>query len=280
MILIKKIADLQNLLQSCRAGGHTVGFVPTMGALHQGHLALVESSKAACEKTVCSIFVNPTQFTNRLDFEKYPISIERDIDLLEEAGCDVLFLPVVQEMYPANEAVERYELGYLEDILEGKYRPGHFQGVCQIVDKLLSVTKPHCLFIGQKDYQQCMVIQKMISLKKLPVALQICETLREPNGLAMSSRNLRLSEEEKSKAAVLIQTLRTIKRDLKRGNVQNLLQEAHNSLTSAGFEVDYVAIASAQNLLPVTDWDGEVKCVALVAATLNSVRLIDNILLN
>ncbi len=229
---------------------------------------------------MCSIFVNPTQFTNSSDFDKYPITIEQDINLLEKAGCDIVFLPSVDEMYPAGDVAETYDLGYIETILEGKYRPGHFQGVCRIVDKLLTATRPHTLYIGQKDYQQCMVIDKLIDLKNHPVQLKICETLREPNGLAMSSRNLRLSEAAKQEASIIIQTLGQLQQNLQPGDTQHLIEVAQQTLTSHGFVVDYVAIASAKDLSPIKIWDGQQKAVALVAATINEVRLIDNIFLN
>ncbi len=280
MILVKKKADLENLLDSSRSAGQSIGFVPTMGALHEGHLALVKKSLQQNERTVCSIFVNPTQFNNSTDFEKYPITIEQDINLLEATGCDMLFLPSVVEMYPASEPIVTYDLGTIENILEGKYRPGHFQGVCRIVDKLLDATKPHQLYLGQKDYQQCMVISKMIALKNHQVGLQICDTMRETSGLAMSSRNLRLSEPGKKTAAVLIDTLRNIQNNLKAGDTQQLVEEAHSILTSHGFEVDYVEVASAKDLSPIKTWDGQEKAVALVAATINEVRLIDNLFLN
>lgn len=280
MILVKKKIDLDNLLQSYRATGHRIGFVPTMGALHEGHLALIKTSKSQNDYTVCSIFINPTQFNNAADFEKYPITLEQDINLLEAAGCDLLFLPSVAEMYPVGEPVMHYDLGALENILEGKYRPGHFQGVCRIVDKLLDDTKPHTLYLGQKDYQQYMVVRKMTSLRNHQLKIQLCDTLREPNGLAMSSRNMRLSEADKQKAGALIDTLRKIEQALHTGDTSILLQDAKSFLTSLGFEVDYVAIASAEDLAPVADWDGEQKLVALVAATLSEVRLIDNIFLN
>ena len=280
MILVKKKAELENLLQSYRKAGQTIGFVPTMGALHQGHLALVKTCREQNDRTVCSIFVNPTQFNNSTDFEKYPVTIGQDINLLEAAGCDMVFLPSVVEMYPTGEPILEYDLGAIENILEGKYRPGHFQGVCRIVDKLLIATQPHNLYLGQKDLQQCMVISKMIALKNHRAGLQICDTMREPGGLAMSSRNVRLGETDKKKAAILIDTLRNLQHDLKAGDTQQLLEKAQNVLTSHGFKVDYVAVASAKDLSPIRTWDGQQKAVALLAATINEVRLIDNLFLN
>ncbi|MFT3980721.1 MAG: pantoate--beta-alanine ligase [Ferruginibacter sp.] len=280
MILVKTIRDLQLQLTPHRQKGHRIGFVPTMGALHRGHLSLIEESRAISDITVCSIFVNPTQFNNKQDFEKYPVTITRDIDMLEGAGCDILFLPAVAEMYPANETLPHYDLGYLETVLEGEFRPGHFQGVCQIVDKLLQAVQPTTLFLGQKDYQQCMVIARMIELRQHPVQLQICTTVREQDGLAMSSRNMRLSDSERQQALYIIKTLRRIKQELRPGDMDSLKKEAAAYLEQNGFKVDYVAIADAGSLELVNDWDGKTAVVALVAAFLNEVRLIDNLVLH
>jgi pantoate--beta-alanine ligase len=283
MILFKKAIDLRNYLDIQRTQGKKYGFVPTMGALHEGHISLLDSSKKADEITVCSIFVNPTQFNDPADFEKYPITLEKDITMLETAGCDILFLPPLAEMYPkGTNPVLHYDLGYLETILEGRYRPGHFQGVCMIVHRLLEIVKPDNLYIGQKDYQQCMVIKKLIDLIGLGdlVKLNISPTLRNPDGLAMSSRNMRLNDEERKKATAIYQTLCYIKDKLNNGNLLLLKEKSTAMLTEKGFKVDYVEIADADNLQPVDHWDGKQKLVALAAAHLNQVRLIDNILLD
>jgi pantoate--beta-alanine ligase len=283
MILFKKAIDLRNYLDIQRTQGKKYGFVPTMGALHEGHISLLDSSKNIDELTVCSIFVNPTQFNDPADFEKYPITLEKDIAMLESAGCDILFLPPVAEMYPkgTNPALH-YDLGYLETILEGRYRPGHFQGVCMVVHRLLEIVKPDNLYIGQKDYQQCMVIKKLIDLIGLRnlVKLNISPTLRNADGLAMSSRNMRLNDEERKKATAIYQTLCYIKDKLNNGSLLQLKEKGTAMLTEKGFKVDYVEIADADNLQPVDHWDGKQKLVALAAAHLNQVRLIDNILLN
>ena len=280
MILIKTKARLTAEIAALKASGKTIGFVPTMGALHAGHLALIAESRQQCDITVCSIFVNPTQFNNPDDLEKYPVTIGNDIDLLEAAGTDFLFLPSVTEMYPPGEKTTHYQLGYIETILEGKYRPGHFQGVCQVVDKLLNAVLPHQLFMGRKDYQQCMAVKKLIELKDHQCQLRICDTVREPEGLAMSSRNMRLNDEEKTKALVIINTLMNLKKNLLPGNIKPIIDKATAALESTGFKVDYVSVADAADLSPVEHWDGQQKIVGLVAAYLNEVRLIDNIALN
>src|SRR5688572_18870015 len=274
MILFKKAIDLRNYLDIQRTQGKKYGFVPTMGALHEGHISLLDSSKKADEITVCSIFVNPTQFNDSADFEKYPITLEKDIAMLETAGCDILFLPPVAEMYPkGTNPVLHYDLGYLETILEGRYRPGHFQGVCMVVHRLLEIIKPDNLYIGQKDYQQCMVIKKLIGLIGLQKLTQvkISPTLREPDGLAMSSRNMRLNGEERKNAVAIYQTLCFVKDHIEKGELAELKKQAEDRLTKKGFKVDYVEIADAATLNLINHWDGKQKLVALAAAFLNQV---------
>ncbi|HWB92540.1 MAG TPA: pantoate--beta-alanine ligase, partial [Puia sp.] len=198
MVIFKYAADLAGWLKKQRAAGQKINFVPTMGALHAGHISLITISKNRPSLTVCSIFVNPTQFNDPKDFQKYPITIDKDILLLEHAGADVLFLPGIGELYPAGlEDLEHYDLGPLESLLEGKYRPGHFQGVCQVMQRLLNIVRPDDLFMGSKDYQQCMVVQRLLTLMDLPTNLHRCPIVREPDGLAMSSRNVRLTPEQR-----------------------------------------------------------------------------------
>ncbi|MBK9380528.1 MAG: pantoate--beta-alanine ligase [Chitinophagaceae bacterium] len=283
MIIFKKTRDLHKWLEAQRLAGISIGFVPTMGALHTGHLSLIESSIKANPVTVCSIFVNPTQFNDPKDFEKYPITIEKDIELLANAGCDILFLPSVKEIYPDELSPSlKYDLGYLERILEGKFRPGHFQGVCMVVHRLLEIVMPDNFYLGQKDYQQCMVIKKLIALIGLSNAIlvNICPTLREPDGLAMSSRNVRLNEDERIKATAIFRNLSFIKENLTTGDLKGLKETAFRNLSEAGFNVDYIEIADANDLSIIDDWDGQKKLVALAAAFMTEVRLIDNILLN
>ena len=283
MILFKRAADLQLYLETQRKKGKKYGFVPTMGALHPGHISLIHDAGKNNDFTVCSIFVNPTQFNDPVDFEKYPITLEKDIEILENAGCNVLFLPSVGEMYPDGPVLStRYDFGHLETILEGKFRPGHFQGVGTIVHRLLDITSPDRFYIGQKDYQQCMIIKRLIELigMKDEIELHIRPTLREAGGLAMSSRNTRLSAIDREKAPAIFEALSIIKAQLKPGNLEGLKAEAIKTLTSKGFKVDYIEIADAGDLDLVKEWDGEQKLVALAAAFLGEVRLIDNILLN
>lgn len=280
MIVFKKTADVHSWLLNCKNAGKKIGFVPTMGALHLGHISLLQTSTKTDAVSVCSIFVNPAQFNDARDFENYPSTIEKDIDALEKAGCDVLFLPAVDEMYPAGTAnSKKYELGYLETILEGKFRPGHFQGVCLVVHQLLNIIPADDLYLGQKDYQQCMVIKKLAAMEHINTTIHICPTLRESSGLAMSSRNMRLTENGKKQALTIFETLCYIKKNIKPGELTGLKQAAAVILTDAGFSVDYVEIADAGNLHLLNNWDGNTKTVALIAAFLGDVRLIDNMLL-
>jgi pantoate--beta-alanine ligase len=280
MIVFKKITELTAFLNQKKNAGNTIGFVPTMGALHQGHISLILNSKQQNQVIVCSIFVNPTQFNESKDFEKYPITLEKDIDTLEKSGCDILFLPAINEIYPTG-LINRphYELGYLETVLEGKYRPGHFQGVCQIVHLLLNIVQPHNLYLGQKDYQQCMVIKKLVELIKLKITVVICATLRENDRLAMSSRNMRLNEQERKLAVKISEVLFLIKKEIKPGNIRDLKERGIEYLSAGKFKVDYLEIATADTLEILETWDGKQPVVALVAAYLNEIRLIDNMLL-
>ena len=280
MILFKKAADITAWLLKSKTAGKKIALIPTMGALHPGHISLIKASKKAGSISVCSIFVNPAQFNDAKDFDNYPSTIEKDIDALEKAGCDILFLPSVSEMYPAGMGnAKTYDLGYLETVLEGEYRPGHFQGVCLVVHRLLNIIPADDLYLGQKDYQQCMVIKKLVELENINTTIHICPTLRETSGLAMSSRNMRLTEESQKQALKIYETLSYLKNNSKPGNLTALKQTAIDNLTNAGFKVNYIEIADAGNLDIINHWDGNSKLVAVAAAFLGEVRLIDNMLL-
>jgi len=283
MIICKKPRGLHDLLEKKNIGQHEIGFVPTMGALHAGHLSLVVAAKKENRIVVCSIFVNPTQFNDPLDFKKYPITLEKDILMFEGVGCDVLFIPSVEDIYPkGTNNLEHYDLGFLETVLEGKFRPGHFQGVCLVMARLLEIVLPNNLYLGQKDYQQCMVIKKLIELIGLKdkIKVNICPTLREEDGLAMSSRNTRLLPDDRIKATTISKALRYIKETLKVGDTKKIKDEAKEMLLQKGFLIDYVEIANADTLELIENWNGKEKIVALAAAFLNNVRLIDNMVIN
>jgi pantoate--beta-alanine ligase len=251
-----------------------------MGALHAGHISLIQACRTASDLTICSIFVNPRQFNDPKDFEKYPVTIEKDILLLEKQGTDILFLPAVGEIYPPGEILEKYDTGQLETVLEGAYRPGHFQGVCQVMNRLLTKIRPDQLFMGQKDFQQCLVIRQLISRLNLPVEFHMVPTSREADGLAMSSRNNRLSAAERKNAVTIFRALEYIEDHLVAGDPSRVLGKARQLLDAAGFTTDYIAIAKVADLQPVKEWDGREKIISLIAAFQGEVRLIDNLLLN
>lgn len=281
MIIIHKPATLVEYLHQQQRKKRTIGFVPTMGALHQGHLKLVEACAGQADVTVCSIFVNPTQFNDSNDYNKYPKLIEHDIALLEASPADILFIPPLTSIYPnGTSQLEHYEIGYLESILEGHYRPGHFQGVCQVMDRLLNIVQPQFLFMGQKDYQQCMVIKKLLPLIKVDTTLVTWPTFREADGLAMSSRNLRLTAAQRPTAPMIYTSLLMAKENISPGSVSSLKIKGRQFLKGYGFDVDYFEIAKADDLTLLENWDGITPIVALVAAFLGEVRLIDNMLLN
>lgn len=280
MIIFKNADEIGAHLSSERKNEISIGFVPTMGALHQGHLSLIKAAKEQNNLAVCSIFINPAQFNNEDDFKRYPVTIEKDIELLLQAGCDILFLPPFEQIYPPGYQKKVYELGKMETILEGEFRPGHFQGVCQVIDRLLTIIQPDKLYMGQKDYQQCMIVQKLLQLidKETRYELIVESTVRETDGLAMSSRNLRLSSEERSKAPALNEALEHIKNNLGQQPIKTLKRNAREIMEREGFIVDYVEIADAYSLEPANGYSD--KLVALVAATINGIRLIDNTILN
>ncbi|MGZ5245674.1 MAG: pantoate--beta-alanine ligase [Flavitalea sp.] len=277
LLIIKTVAELSKYLDKKLPA--KIGFVPTMGALHEGHLTLVRQSKEENDQTVASIFINPTQFNDPKDFAKYPKTIEQDIEKLESAGCDILYLPEVEDLYPGGiRELEAFDLGNLENVFEGKFRPGHFQGVCLVMKRLLMAVQPHDLYMGQKDYQQCMVVRELIRLEDLSVILHTVPTIRESSGLAMSSRNLRLNPENREKAAAIYRELKSMSEDLVPGNLQSTTAKAQQNLETLGFTIDYFEFADADTLEPVSIWDGKQKLVALAAVFLQDVRLIDNLL--
>lgn len=279
MILFKRARDASRYLQKQSDAGKEIGFVPTMGAIHEGHLSLAQASKRNNAFTVCSVFINPTQFNNRSDFERYPVTLEKDIDAVAATGCDALFIPTVAEMYPDNYAAPVYNLGYLETVLEGAYRPGHFQGVCQVVHRLLQIVNPDRLYLGQKDYQQCKVIQRLLQTTNRDhhTEIVISPTLREADGLAMSSRNLRLTPEQRAKAPGIYKALTEAKASIVHKSIADVKATAISRLTADGFAVDYFELVSAETLLLPTE--PLERVVALTAASLGGVRLIDNLAL-
>ncbi|RYD57356.1 MAG: pantoate--beta-alanine ligase [Sphingobacteriales bacterium] len=282
MVIFKTVADIQAYIAKQKAEKKKIGFVPTMGALHKGHISLVEKAKQDGAFVVASIFINPTQFNDKEDFDKYPVTTGQDILMLTEAGCDVLLLPSVAEMYPEGSAnMQSYNFGYLETMLEGAHRPGHFKGVGQIVARLLDIVKPDAMYMGQKDYQQCMVVTNLLSqlYREQAPEMVICPTTREQDGLAMSSRNRRLTEPQRALAGRLYQCLVSIQ--AKQSDKFSIVQkECNDLLMEKGFDPDYIALADANNLTLLEEYEPNRKMVALIAAKLGNVRLIDNMIIN
>lgn len=281
MKIFRTKQELQQELNGIRNENKVITLVPTMGALHEGHLSLINFAKPLTDVIVCSIFVNPTQFNDPKDLEKYPRPIENDIALLESVDCDILFMPTVEEMYPENDPEWHIDLGNLDKIWEGEHRPGHFQGVTQIVFKLFDLVKPNQACFGQKDFQQVMVIQRMIDIKKLEIKLLICPIIRSEKGLALSSRNARLSEEGKENALTLSKSLNYIKDNFSQKTVSELLKGAKEILDSnSAVELEYLSICETKTLSPVQEIETDKNYVALITAWVENVRLIDNILLS
>lgn len=281
MVIFKKAADLQHFIDTKRAEQSVnLGFVPTMGALHEGHLSLIEASKKQKCLTVCSIFVNPTQFNDPEDFKKYPSTLSADTEALLGAGCDILFIPDILEIYPNGfDAVKSYSFAYLETIFEGAQRPGHFQGVGKVVARLLELVQPQLLFLGQKDAQQCLVIKELIKQMgwEHKTSVFIVPTIRNEHGLALSSRNLRLSESEQKQALALYQSLQLIKAAKTSNNFERAKQECIALLQQNNCALEYLALADAASLQPLSDFDTHKDMMVLIAARVGTVRLIDNL---
>ncbi|MBL1410876.1 pantoate--beta-alanine ligase [Sphingobacterium faecale] len=274
-------SQLQAHLRTLREADNKIALVPTMGALHEGHLSLIREARKSADIIVCSIFVNPTQFNDPQDLEKYPRPIENDIQLLKSECCDILFLPSIEEMYPSSDETWHIDLGDLDGLWEGAKRPGHFQGVTQIVYKLFNLVHPDIACFGQKDFQQIMVIQRMIDVKQLPVVLKICPTVRSEKGLALSSRNSRLSEQGKENALVLFQALRHTRNNFAEKPIEQLHEEAVSIIIAhPHVTLEYFAICETQTLQQATAKENTKEYVVLVAAWIEGVRLIDNMLLN
>lgn len=279
MIIIRTLEELSKLLNAAEYRNSKVGFVPTMGALHEGHGSLITTAKKDNQLVICSIFVNPTQFNKAEDLEKYPRKEIEDISILEELGCDFLFMPSTEEIYKDYQ-FQGIDLKELETVMEGKFRPGHFQGVCQIVYRLFDVVKPTRAYFGLKDFQQVAVIKYMTSFFKLPVEIVACPTIREENGLALSSRNLRLSEIEKQEALIIFKTLDFIQKNLTQfESISELKNNALEIFNTGSLTLEYLEIVD-QNSLTLVDDKNKNNLVACIAAYTKHIRLIDNMILS
>ena len=279
MLIFKHTAVLQNYLDAQRQAGKTIGFFPTMGALHEGHISLLRASQGDNYLSVCSIFVNPSQFNEATDLEKYPRPIAQDISKLMQARCDVLFLPAVEEVYPPElNTTVTIPLNGLDSRMEGAFRPGHFAGVMQVVNRLLDIVQPHRLYMGQKDYQQFSIIRHMLEVLKSEVEIVMCPIVREADGLAMSSRNVRLTPEWRKKALVMYKTLQTIKEKIHVGPFAYMQQWAMQEIQSVGLQPEYIEIVDGRTLQPLSNAEESDHIVVCTAAWAGDVRLIDNIL--
>ena len=279
MIIIRTLEELSELINSSEYSNSSVGFVPTMGALHEGHGSLITSAKKDNQLVICSIFVNPTQFNKAEDLEKYPRKEKEDILLLESFECDYLFMPTTDEIYK-NYNFPGIELNELENVMEGKFRPGHFQGVCQIVYRLFDLVKPTKAYFGLKDFQQVAVIKFMTKHFLFPIEIIACQTIREESGLAMSSRNLRLSEAEKKDSLIIFNTLQFIKENLENfDSIKTLKDKAINYFHKGNLTLEYLEIVD-QNTLTQSNEKVKKNLVVCIAAYCNKIRLIDNMILS
>lgn len=279
MQYFKTISHLKDWLVENRQKGMTIGFAPTMGALHSGHVSLVEQCHRDQHLSVVSIFVNPTQFNRPEDLQKYPRTLEHDLNLLYAADADAVFVPEVEEIYPADWQAPEIPLNGLDDRLEGVFRPGHFKGVVQVMTRLLELVCPDYLYMGQKDYQQWTIIHHLIQHLRLPIQLVMSPTVREQDGLAMSSRNARLTPDFRARAAIIYQAMRWIEEHLTTYTIEQLQGHAAHLIREAGLHPEYVAVVDGYDLQAVQQIDQHKKVVLCVAAWAGDVRLIDNLIL-
>lgn len=281
MLLFKRIVDLQKYLNSLKSKELQIGFIPTMGALHKGHESLIARSKAENEVTIASIFVNPTQFNDAKDLNKYPRTPERDIEMLTEAGCDILFMPEASEVYPQGTTPSvKFNFGKLDKVLEGTFRPGHFDGMAQVVHRLLDIIKPNRLYMGQKDFQQFTIVASMLEQTKSKTELIMCEIVREKDGLAMSSRNTRLSPEDRIKATLIYKTLHEAADMVGEYSPADIQKIAVGKLRlEQDFKLEYFEIIDGRTLLPIRLFEDTDFAVAVTAVWVGDVRLIDNMIL-
>lgn len=281
MHIFKEIADLQLWLAQQRKAGNSIAFIPTMGALHHGHLTLVEAGRATGALTVASIFVNPTQFNDPKDLEKYPRTPEKDLELLLKVHCDAVFFPEVTEIYPVGKSLTLHlDFGTMEQVMEGKFRPGHFNGMATVVKRLLDIVQPNQLYMGQKDYQQLSIVRQMLFLLGSTVELVMVPTVRESDGLAMSSRNVRLSPEMRALAPALYKVLSSAAQLVSSSDLRDLEQKAMLELEQQGFSPEYFEIVDGHTLLPLEKDSDASQAVICTAVWAQDVRLIDNVLVN
>jgi pantoate--beta-alanine ligase len=280
MEIFKQIAPLKAFLRDVRQQGKSIGLVPTMGALHDGHISLIRASKNHNQITVSTIFVNPTQFNNKNDLLKYPRTLEKDTKLLQEVGCDVLFCPETEEIYP-EESLLKLHFGHLDKVMEGQFRPGHFSGVGLVVSKFFNIVEPDHAYFGQKDWQQFAVIQLLVEELKFNVTLHSVPTLREPDGLALSSRNLRLDPAQRIQATVFYKALMFAKKALEAGSSLDEVRLEVISIVekTSAVKLEYFEAANSKNLNLLKNVSASDKPILCIAGFVGDIRLIDNIFL-
>lgn len=280
MEIIETNVALQKRIQEFKAQGKSIGFVPTLGALHDGHASLIRKSKKCSDITVCSIFVNPTQFNDPKDLAKYPRTLDADSKILKKLKTEILYLPSKNQVYPLDvDTSVDVDFGNLMRVMEGAHRPGHFEGVVQVVKRLLDIVQADHLYMGQKDFQQFTLIQHLIDELALPVKMHICKIKREKNGLAMSSRNSRLSDDLRDRASIIRKTLLAVKRKVKSHDFQKIKDYALERMSLPGFKPEYFAIIDGKSLQTVNGYEDSDYIVACTAVWAGDIRLIDNIVL-
>ncbi len=272
------IQATKQFLAEAKKQNKTIGFVPTMGALHEGHLELMRRANRENDLLAVSVFVNPIQFNNPDDLKKYPRDLEKDKQLLESVGCDLLFAPGVGEMYPEEEVTEKFDFGTLETVMEGAFRPGHFNGVAVVVKRLFNIIEPDSAYFGEKDFQQLAIIQKLVEMENMPLRIVPCPIVRETDGLAMSSRNERLTPAERKQAPFIYRTLQEAVQLKDKKSPKEIKQWVAKQFDGkSDFRLEYFEIADDQMLQPVLNWTDSDGVVGFIAAFLGEVRLIDNI---
>lgn len=269
--------ELNTYIANLKQTGKTIGFVPTMGALHEGHLSLIRQSKQNTDITVSSIFVNPTQFNNKNDLDKYPRTLERDIDMLKSEHCDIVFIPTEDEIYPTKDT-RVFDLGNLDKVMEGRFRPGHFNGVAQVVSRLFDIVQPDKAFFGEKDFQQVAVIRRLVKMLNYNIEIIGAPIMREPDGLAMSSRNMRLNDIQRKNVSLISNTLFKAVDLSKTSTVQETKDFVIRTINENEFlDVEYFEIVDSLSLEPINSWNESTTKVGCIAVHVGEVRLIDNI---
>lgn len=275
-MVITKISETKKVLNNHRSSGKTIGFVPTMGALHQGHISLVDKAVSENDIVIVSLFVNPTQFNDKSDLKNYPRTPENDIKLLEESGVHYIFMPSEQEIYPEKDT-RAFDFGLLDKVMEGEHRPGHFNGVAQVVSKLFDIVEPHRAYFGEKDFQQLAVIRHLVKQLKLKIEIIGCPIMREPDGLAMSSRNLLLDPEKRKSAPNIYKTLSVARNKVNELSVKDLINWVVTNINNdSNLVVEYFSLVDSETLQPVSKWEDAKSIIGCIAVKAGHVRLIDN----